>query len=278
LFFFLPAVLLTLAVDLYPVLYGMTESVFRTKYAVRVGFYGLGHYARLLRDPVVYNAVRVSLSYVVGSLIVAIPVGMGLALLLNRPWPLRTMFRTVLLIPWVLSQTVTALLWGWLLNPQYGPVSFEIAKLGLPSLDLLGTPATALPTVIAINAWRSFPFAMVLILAALQTVNADVIAAAEVDGASAWQVFIHVTLPLIRTTLLIVSIMLTLNFFNQVTLIYTLTGGSPLGLTETLGVRAFIEAFTNWQLGYAAAFGMVIFVLNMLFSISYIRVLRGSSD
>lgn len=276
--FFLPAVLLTLAVDLYPVVYGLTESLFRTRYTARVGFYGLGHYARLLRDPAVFNAVRVSLTYVVGSLIVAVLAGMGLALLLSRPWPLRAMFRTILLIPWVLSQTVTALLWGWLLNPQYGPVSFEIARLGLPSLDLLGTPATALPTVIAINSWRSFPFAMVLILAALQTINTDVIAAAQVDGASPWQVFSHITLPLISTTLLIVTIMLTLNFFNQVTLIYTLTGGSPLGLTETLGVRAFIEAFTNWHLGYAAAFGVVIFTLNMLFSVAYIRVLRRSSE
>jgi ABC-type sugar transport system permease subunit len=118
---------------------------------------------------------------------------------------------------------------------------------------------------------------MVLILAALQTISSDVIAAAQVDGASPWQVFSHITLPLIRATLLIVIIMLTLHFFNQVTLIYTLTGGSPLGLTETLGVRAFIEAFTNWHLGYAAAFGVVIFILNMLFSVAYIRVLRGSS-
>src|SRR5690606_23480655 len=104
------------------------------------------------------------------SVVGAIAIGLGLALLLARRWPLRNLFRTALLTPWVISQTVTALLWGWLLNPLYGPVTYLSQEAGLPGLDLLGQPGLALPSVIGINIWHIFPFAMVLLLAALQTI------------------------------------------------------------------------------------------------------------
>jgi len=278
LLFFAPAVLFVLAVDFYPALYGISESLFQTRYVERVGFAGLDNYLQLLRDPTALGAAQVSLAFTFGTLVVSIPVGLGLALLLNRPWPLRTAFRTILLIPWVVSQTVAALLWGWLLNPLYGPVSFQLAQWGLPSLDLLGNPATALPAVIFVNAWRSFPFAMVLLLAALQTISEDLVEAARVDGASGWQVFAYVTLPSIRTTLLTVTIMLSLYAFNMVTLIYTLTGGGPLARTQSLSLTAFKEAFTNWHLGYAATFGVLIFALNLLFSTAYVRVLKSNTE
>jgi len=274
--FFAPAVLLVVSVNLYPALAGIVTSLFETRYAMRVGFAGLANYQELIGDERAFQALETSLVFVSGSVGLATLIGLGLALLLARPWPLRNAFRTILLSPWVISQTVTGLLWGWLLNPLYGPISFVLDELGVPGVDPLGTPATALPTIIAINVWHMFPFAMVLLLAALQTIGTELAEASRIDGASAWQHFHYVSLPLLKRTIMMVAITLTIYSFSQVTLIYTLTGGGPLGATEALAVLAFKAAFTDWRLGYAAAIGAVIFVMNLIFAVAYIRVLRST--
>ena len=273
--FLAPAVLLVVGINLYPAIFGIVTSLFETRYAQRMAFTGLSHYAELIRDERAIGALKTSLVFVSGSVSCAILVGLGLALLLARPWPLRNLFRTVLLTPWVISQTVTALLWGWLLNPLYGPISFALGELNLPQADLLGDPVTALPTIIGINVWHMFPFAMLLILAALQTIGSELVEASRIDGASAWQHFRYVTLPLLKRTIMMVAITLTIYSFSQVTLIYTLTGGGPLGATEALAVLAFKLAFTDWRIGYAATLGALIFALNLAFGAAYIRVLRS---
>jgi multiple sugar transport system permease protein len=274
--FFLPAVAHVLCVNLYPALSGIATSLFETRYAAKVAFVGLANYSGLLHSARALQALRTSVVFVAGSVCGSLLVGLGLALLLARQWPLRNVFRTILLAPWVISQTVTALLWGWLLNPQYGPVTYALGELGISGVDPLGTPQTALATIIGINVWHMFPLAMVLLLAALQTIGSELAEASRIDGASTWQHFRYVTLPLLRRTVMMVAITLTIYSFSQVTLIYTLTGGGPLGTTEALAVLAFKVAFTDWRLGYAAAIGGVIFVLNLLFAAAYIRVLRSA--
>ena len=275
--FLAPAVVLVFCVNLYPALSGIATSLFETRYAAKVAFVGVANYGGLLHSDRALQALRTSIMFVSGSVCGAVLVGLGLALLLARPWPLRNVFRTILLSPWVISQTVTALLWGWLLNPQYGPVTYALGELGIVGVDPLGTPQTALPTIIAINVWHMFPLAMVLLLAALQTIGAELTEASRIDGASAWQHFRYVTLPLLQRTIMMVAITLTIYSFSQVTLIYTLTGGGPLGTTEALAVLAFKVAFTDWHLGYAAAIGAVIFVLNLVFAAAYVRVLRSAA-
>jgi multiple sugar transport system permease protein len=273
--FLAPALLLVALVNFFPALYGFATSLFETSYAKRVAFVGLDQYARLVADERALAAIGNALTYVAVSVSLALGIGLGLALLLSRPWPLAGVFRTILLAPWVISQTVTALLWGWMLNPLYGPASYALGQLGLASFDLLGTPATALPTVVAINVWHAFPLPMILSLAALQTIPVELIEAARMDGATRLQVFRHVTLPALKRTLMMAAMSLTIYCFAQVTLIYTLTGGGPLGRTETISVLAFKYAFVDWQLGYAAALGTIIFALNVIFGVAYLRVLRG---
>ena len=196
------------------------------------------------------------------------------ALMLNRPIRFRAAFRTTLIVPWTLSQSVTAMLWLWLLNPSYGPVKFALDQAGLPVTGFLSNPDWALPIVCLVNTWMSFPLPTVLFLAALQTVPKELYEAARVDGASAWTVFWRVTLPFIKSTVMTTAIMVTLQFFNIVTLIYVMTGGGPLGTTQTLSLRVFLDGFFNFKVASAAAVGMVIFFLNIAFSFAYIRVLR----
>ena len=173
-----------------------------------------------------------------------------------------------------MSQVIAALLWGWLLNADYGSIGYLASKAFATRLDVYGSPNLAMAGVVLANVWHSYAFPMVLLLAALQTIPAEVVEAARVDGAGRGSVFWRITLPLVRPTLLITVIMLTLHYFNMVTLLFVLTGGGPANATETLSVRLFNEAFLFQNLGFASMVGVIIFLLNLVFSLGYIRVLR----
>jgi len=270
----LPAVVLAAGISLYPILYAIYLSLFRTRYLEKVAFVGLGNYRQLWADPAAWQNLIHSLQYVFGSLAVVLPFGLGVAILLNQRIRYRSIFRTLVVLPWVVSQTILALLWGWLLNPDFGPAMYLLQVLGAGKFSPLSDVRFALPTMIGVNAWGSYPMAVILLLAALQTIPGELVEASRVDGASRWQYFLRIMLPLIRPTLMVTTIMLSLLYFNMVTLVLILTGGGPSQTTEVLSLRALKEGFDFWRVGYAATLGIVIFVFNIIFSLLYLRLLR----
>jgi multiple sugar transport system permease protein len=274
LLFLAPSLLLVVAVTFYPIIYAIRVSLYDTFYLNTTKFVGLQHYVRFLWDVAGQRNLWNSFVYTLGSLAIAIPFGLALALLLNMPIRFRTLFRTLIIVPWIVSQVVTALLWGWLLNPQFGPINYFIREWFGASFDFLGNVGSAMATLILTNVWQSFPYAMLLLLAALQTIPNEMHEAAKVDGANAWQRFWRITLPLIRNTLLITIIMLSLHYFNMVTLIFILTGGGPVGVTEVLSLRVFREAFSFYHMGFASAVAVYIFIFNIVFSLLYFKILR----
>lgn len=139
---------------------------------------------------------------------------------------------------------------------------------------MLASPAGAMAALIVVNVWASYPQATLLLLAAVQTVPRELYEAGRIDGASALRRFRYITLPLIKPTLTVVLIQLTLLYFNMVTLIYTLTGGGPLGATDTLAVRVLKISFEDWNLGRGAALGLVVTAINFLMSAFYVKALR----
>jgi multiple sugar transport system permease protein len=274
LLFLVPSILLVVSVTFYPIIYAVRVSLYDTFYLKTTKFIGLRHYLKFLQDPAGWNNVVSSLVYTFGSLAIAIPFGLALALLLNMPIRCRVLFRTLIIVPWIVSQIVTALLWGWLLNPQFGPVNFFIREWFGAPFDFLGNAGSAMPTLILTNVWRSFAYPMLLLLAALQTVPEQLHEAAKVDGANVWQRFWKITLPLIRNTLLITVIMLSLHYFNMITLPFILTGGGPVGATDVLSLRVYREAFAFYHMGFASAVAVYIFIFNIVFSLLYIKILR----
>ena len=270
-----PAIVLVILVSVYPVFDAIALSLYATKFAEKVRFVGLQNYIELLRDPTIWKAGANSLVYTLGSLFVAIPFSLAVALLLNRPSRMQGALRTVAILPWVISQTITALLWGWLLNADFGPVTYGIDALFGVRTALLASPVWAMVALIGINIWSSYPQATLLMLAALQTIPRELYEAAHIDGAGPTKAFRHITLPLIRPTLLVVIIQLTLLYFNMVTLVYVFTGGGPLSSTETLALRVLKTSFEDWNLGHGAALGLIITLINLAFSLLYIRTLRG---
>ncbi|MEX2536958.1 MAG: sugar ABC transporter permease [Trueperaceae bacterium] len=275
--FFLPAFLLVAAVSFLPLFYAVRQSFFSAEYLQLGNFVGFQNYTRLLFDSGGLGNLRVSLVFVAGTVAVTVPIGFGLALLLNRPLRFRGAYRTILILPWVVSQLVTALLWMWLLNNRFGPIAYSASQIGLSFPNPITSVDFAMPSVILANAWRSYPLVMLFVLAALQTIPTELTDAAKIDGATKWQNFWHVTMPLIRNTTLVALVLTTLHAFNMVTMILLMTGGGPAGSTDVLALRVFKEGFLFYRMGIASAAAVVIFLLNIAFTLVYIRVLRSDN-
>ena len=270
----MPTVLLVLAVSLYPLFYAVQRSLFETHYLELSKFIGLRNYIQFFSEAAGRRNILTSLIFTFGTLIFSVPIGLGLALVLNTRIRGQVIFRTILLLPWIVSMAVTALLWGWIYNPLYGPINYLLSVLGGGGIDFLGDPKVAMLSLILSNVWRTYPLAMVLLLAALQTIPAGLYEAAHVDGATQIQIFRYITLPMIRPTVLITIIMLSSHYFNMVTQILFLTDGAPLGKTEVLSLRLFHELFISWKVGFAASIGILIVIFNVLFTLLYIKFLR----
>ena len=275
--FIAPAIVLVAIVSLYPIADAFELSLHATKFTNRLNFIGLANYVALLSDASIWRDALNSLVFTLGSLAIVMPYAMGVAILLNRRMPFRGLLRTLVILPWVVSQTITALLWGWLLSADFGPATYALQLALGERLAVLSSPSGAMAALIGVNVWASYPMATLLFLAALQTIPRELYEAAWVDGATPLAQFRHITLPMVKPTALVIVIQLTLQYFNMVTLIYVLTGGGPLSGTETLALRVLKMSFENWDLGKGAALGMILTVVNLAFSLLYIRALRSSA-
>ena len=270
-----PSVLLVLLVTCLPIVQAITLSFRETFFLQQGPFIGLDHYRRFFADPTSHMNIVRTLIFAAGSIALTFPLAIGLALLLSREFPGRAVVRTLLILPWVVSQLLSALMWQWVLSPNIGAIAYWLGRLAGDRIDILGTTDTAMAGMIVANVWRTYPYAMILTLAAIVTVPPELNEAAKVDGANAWQRFFSVTLPLIRPTLLIALIILSVNAINMIELPLILTGGGPIDATDLLGLRVYREAFVLQNFGFASAIAIVMFGMNALISIAYIRVVRN---
>lgn len=272
----LPSIVVVALVSILPIAYAINLSLHNTEYMQIGGFAGFDNFLPIFTTSEGWGQIGRSLVYVVGSLMITVPLSLGLANLLNQEVRFRRVFRILILLPWVVSQTVAALLWKWLVDPNYGPLG--LGNIGGMRVDFLSDPVLAMILLIVVNVWISYPLATILCLASLQTIPSELLEAAQVDGAGAFRRFLQVTLPLMKPTLFVVAIQLTLLYFNMVTLVYTLTGGGPLDGTNVLSLSAFKQSFEFFHLGLGAAYSVVLFAFNVLFGAAYIRLLRSEKN
>lgn len=268
-----PSLFLVGFIIFYPMGYAIFFSFYRSDFLKIGEWVGLDHFVSLVTSPDGRNSIVKSLVYTGGSMAICIPFGLLLAILLNQKVKFRATLRTMIILPWVVADIITAYLWQWTVDPFYGSLTYLASVLGFGKVNFLGA-TTAMPTLIIINTWRSYPFVAILLLAGLQGIPGVLYEAAQIDGASPWKSFSHITLPLIAPTLMIVCIVRSLVFFNMVTLVFILTQGGPGGVTDILPMRLWREAFWNFHFGIASSLSVVIFAFNIVFSIAYILLLR----
>jgi multiple sugar transport system permease protein len=272
--FFYPAFLLVAAVSFLPLFYAIRQSVYSADYLELGDFVGLQNYTDLFNVGGGLWNLRSSFYFVGGTLALAIPLGVLLAVLLNRPILFRNFFRTILIFPWVVAQVVTGLLWMWLYDSRLGPLVDALGRLGITLPNPLTDVNLAMPSLIITNVWRSYPLVMVFTIAALQTVPVELTEAARIDVPSAWNRFWYVTFPLIKNTILVAVVLTTLHTFNTVTMVLVMTGGGPVDATQVLALRVFREGFQFYRMDIATTCAMVIFLLNIVFTLVFLRVLR----
>ena len=275
-FFILPCLLTLLALVLYPFCYGIYISFFKTNLVNKWNFVGLENFADAFADPTMYASLWVTVKFTVFVVLGHFLLGIGLALLLNREIRFRTFFRALLLLPWLFPEVVIANLWKWIFNASTGLLNSELTSLGLISepMTWLGSVDLALPCVIFVCIWKGYPLVMIQMLAGLQSISKSLYEAATIDGANRWQCFRYVTLPGLRSTLVVTLILDTVWWFKHVTMIWVLTSGGPGSVTNTISVEIYKQAFEySGKYGYSAALAVIVFLICVLIGVLQRKVL-----
>ncbi len=266
-----PAVLVLAGVALYPILAAVWLSLHR--FILVFGerrFTGLENYAYLLGDARFWSALGNTAYFTLVAVTVELLLAVPLALLLNRAFPGRGLLRAAVLVPWAIPTVVSARLWAWMFNPEYGLIN----RL-LPGSDInwLGAPGYALHAAILVDVWKTTPFVALLVLAGLQGIPEDLYKAARVDGASAWRAFRSITLPLLKPALLLALLFRSLDAFRVFDAIYVLTEGGPANTTETLSIYAYKTLMRSGDFGYGSTLSVATFLCVVALAAVWLRLL-----
>mgnify|MGYP000977718584 CR=1 FL=1 len=277
----IPASLLILMISIYPLINGIAlgfqqYNLLRPR---RRGFIWFSNFEKLFADGEFFQAISFTFLYTISVVVLAYCLGLVLALLLNRNIRMRGLFRALILIPWIIPPVVAATNWAWLLNDQIGFVNVILKKIGLieESVLFIAAPDIARLTVILTSTWKSFPFMMITLLAGLQSIPGELYEAAEIDGASAAQRFVHITMPMLNSVTVVCTTLMFIWTFNNMENIYLLTRGGTNQATFVLPILTYYTAFMRSDIGYASAMAAVLLVILLMMSLLYTRLLNKSN-
>lgn len=273
-----PLLIFVIAIALYPLLFSVYISFFKYRLTdpdqVRT-FLGLGNYIRALNDQQVIIAVTNTLVFVAGTVSLEIFFGLGLAMLLDSEGRVMRIIRSYLLIPMALPALVVGLIWKSLYNVDFGVIPYYLKLLGFDmGRGPLGERALAMPAIILIDIWEWTPLLMVIFLAGLKSLPHEPYEAARVDGATRWQRFWHITLPMLKPTFLVALLLRTMQSFKVFDIIYATTGGGPGTATTVLNYHIYTVGMIFFKMGYAAALANILLIIVAILAILYIVVLE----
>jgi multiple sugar transport system permease protein len=237
-------------------------------------FVGLDNYVRMLGTPLFWQALGNTLYFVVVGVPLSIGLSLGAALLLNsRLARFKPLLRTALFAPVVTTIVAVAVIWRYLFHTRYGVVNHALTQIGVPPVDWLGDPAWAMPTIILLAVWKNFGYNMVIFLASLQAIPETLYEAARIDGASWWRQILHITLPMLGPTLLMVGILTTAGYFQLFAEPYVMTQGGPLRSTVSVLYFMYEEGFKWWNFGAASAVALMLF--GLVFAVTWLLMRLG---
>jgi multiple sugar transport system permease protein len=275
-----PAAVLLGAIALYPVLRLIYTSFLQ--YQLTLGpessFIGLQNYAKAFADARFWNALKNTGLIVLVTVPGALLLGLGLALLANLPFRAKWPVRLGLLLPWALPLVFVGLIFQWFFDSQYGVVNDMLTRLGGGRLFWLFQPTLAFWAICWTVIWKSSSFVALILLAGLQTIPKELYEAANVDGASRWQGFWRITLPLLMPAILVALIFRTITAFQTFDIPYAMTKGGPGNATETLAMYVRTTSIENLNFGYGSAIAVLLFLLSMGITLVYLRYVRGAED
>jgi multiple sugar transport system permease protein len=277
----LPAIVVMLIVIAYPIYYTVELSFFNTPPSLQLRdkeFIGIDNYALILRSDVFWRVTANTFIWTLASTVFAFILGLGSALALNHEFLGRGVLRAILIIPWVISAVAASYIWKWIYHSDFGLIGAVLVGLGLAARppNLIDSVGTVLPSLIVVNVWREFPFAMIMLTAGLQTVPDQLLRAAKVDGASAWQRFWHVTFPHLQGVSTVTILLLAVANFNSFIIPWIMTGGGPSNASHIWITHIYELAFGRQRWGIASAYSVLLFLILMTLGYFYVRALSGS--
>jgi multiple sugar transport system permease protein len=272
------ALLLVVAFPLAFALYVSTHDYDLTEGGIGE-FVGWANYGRTFADELFATAARNTVVLSVSVVTIELLVALGLSLLLNQPGlRFRNVYLAILLIPLLVSPIAVGLIWRLLLHPDLGAVNWALGLFGLPKQEWLSGQATAMPTIVGIDVWHETSLMIVIVLAGLTALPRDPMEAAAVDGASPWQVFWTVTLPLLTPVLLVAILIRMIAAMKTYDLIYILTRGGPGSATETISYSIWKDAFTSLEMGNAAAASFILLAVILVLTVLLVRVMDRNAE
>jgi arabinogalactan oligomer/maltooligosaccharide transport system permease protein len=294
-----PAMLGMLVLVFFPFLYGITlaftdTTLFNESLPFAERWIGWDNFVAILADFNLYErgadgitwnyqnfywTLMITVIWTISNVTIGVSLGFILAMVLNTEGLKgRAIYRVILILPWAIPNYITALVWRGMFHPQFGVINQFLQMLGMAPVAWFDGVVSSFLTGLATNGWLSFPFMMVVILGALQSIPKDMYEAAEVEGANRWQRLRHITLPLLKPTLIpaiVLSVVWTFNMFN---IIFLVSGGEPAGANEILITKAYKIAFENYQYAYAAAYSTVIFAILLVYGVFQTRVTKATES
>jgi multiple sugar transport system permease protein len=275
-----PAALLLLVIVVYPIATLLVNSVFSVDNANPAAgehFVGLANYARAAEDERFWNSTLHTVLYILVTVPGSLLIGLGLALLANMPFRVKWPVRLGLLLPWALPLVFAGLIFRWFFEYQTGVVNDLLAKVGVEPLQWLSEPTLAFAAICIAIVWKASSFMGLMLLAGLQTIPRSLYEAAEVDGATKWQQFVEITLPMLRPAIFVALIFRTITAIQTFDIPYAMTGGGPGDATETLAMYIHKTTLDFLDFGYGSALAALMFVLSMVATSGYLRYTRRSA-
>jgi multiple sugar transport system permease protein len=265
--FIAPAALVVAAVIVFPWVFTLYMSVHAWKLGGAREFVGLDNFARLFTDGRFGWSVLRTLWFTVLAVVAPVILGLLAAMVFNRKFPLRGLFRTIFILPMMATPVAIALVWTMMFHPQLGVLNYLLTSVGLPPSQWVYHTDTVIPTLVMVETWHWTPLVMLIVLGGLAALPADPFEAARIDGANAWQVFRHVTWPLLLPYIAVAAIIRTIDALKTFDTIFVITQGGPGTASETINILLYLQAFAYYELGYASAVVLVFFVLIVALSL-----------
>ena len=280
--FVTPTILLLLAINIYPLFYAISMS-FTNFYANKVGreieWIGLKNYVKVLGKEAIWERMQTTANFMFWTLLLQALIGLGLAILLNKKFKGNELLTTLIVLPMMLSPAVVGVFWTYLYNPQVGLFNYIVNFFyDFGSFDMIGSSALAPWSIVIVDTWMWTPFTMLICLAGLRSIPNYLYEAAEVDRASQWQQFIHITLPSVLPFLLLALLFRGIENFKMFDMVVELTSGGPGSATELASIQLKREAFEKWKTGYSSAYAVSLFVTIFGFGNVYVKVMNKIKD
>jgi multiple sugar transport system permease protein len=276
--FIIPATIGFLVFYLYPSIRGFYFSLTRYNLLGSPHFIGVDNYVRLVNDKLFWNALLVTVEYVLINIGLQTILAVGIAVLMHRLTK-STLVRGLILMPFLISNVIAALLWFWLLDYQVGLVNEFISFVGLDRIAFFGDGKWAIPTIALVNVWRHMGYTALLVFAGLQTIPSYVYEAASVDGSTEWRSFWRITLPLLRPILALVLVITVTGSFQVFDTVAVTTRGGPVNASRVMQYYIVQKGFQQGEFGYASAISVILFIILAIVALVQLRLLRaGESD